>query len=131
MEIKLDNEGLATIATAAIFDSMTQQARDDVVRQALQYLLTPEKNRNTYGVNTTTPLQDAFNAGIRTAAFRAVEEKIQNDPEVQNHIYGLLGPLLNSAMEAEAEDWNSGLADALGSALGAWLSTKARERSNR
>lgn len=130
MEIKLDAETVAGIASAAIFDSMSQEARDSVMKQALQFLLTPEKNRNGYGVGET-PLQTAFNSAIQQAAFKVVKEKIENDLEVQNHIRHILGPLLISALDAEAEEYNSSLADALGNALGVWLANQARERRNR
>lgn len=130
MEIKFDAEIVTGVATAAIFDSMSQEVRDSVIKQALQYLLTPEKNRNGYGVGET-PLQTAFNSAIQQAAFKVVKEKIENDLEVQNHIRHILGPLLISAIDAEAETYNSSLADALGHALGVWLANQARERSNR
>lgn len=126
MEIKFDAEAAASIASAAIFDSMAEDARDSVIKQAIQALLTPEKDRNSYGVGKT-PLQQAFDMAIRESAFRAVREKIENDPEVQANINKLLGPLLISAMNAEGEEYNSSLADALGGALGMWLSEQARK----
>lgn len=125
MEIKLDAEAAASIASAAIFDSLSQDARDSVIKTAIEFLLTPEKNRNNYGAGET-PLQQAFNNAIREVAFRIVKEKIENDPQVEEAILDLLGPLLTSAMKVEGENYESKLADAIGQALGVWLSNQAR-----
>ena len=127
MEIKFDAEAAATIASAAIFDSMSQDARDGVIRSAVQFLLTPEEQR--YGGRGSTPLQDAFNEAIQQAAFKAVQEKIANDPVVTQSIADILGPMINAALVAESELWNSGLANAIGSALGSWLAEQARKGS--
>lgn len=125
MEIKLDPESVQSIASAAIFDHMSQEMRDSVLKQAVESLLTPGK-REYYGTGKT-PLQTAFDQAIAQAAYKAVQEKIAEDPEVRAKIQELLGPLLNSALEAEAKDYNTSLADALGNALGSWLAEQARK----
>lgn len=127
MEIKLDAEAVAGIASAAIFDSLSQESRDSVIKQALQHLLTPEENRGRFGPGET-PLQQAFNQAVQAAAYRIVREKIENDQQVQEGILKLLGPLLISSMEAEAEaNFDSSLAETLGKALGTWLAEQARK----
>lgn len=124
MEIKLDAETAASIASAAIFDSMSQDARDTVLKQAVQALLTPDKG--SYSSPGKTPLQKAFEQAIEAAAFKAVREKIETDLEVQEAITKLLGPLLVSAMNAESENYNSSISEAIGKALGLWLAERAR-----
>lgn len=127
MEIKMDADSLAAIASAAIFDSMAQDQRDSVIKQAIQHLLTPEENRGRYGPGTT-PLQKAFDQSIETAAYRVVQEKIANDPQVTKYIEELLSPMVISAISAEAEFYDSSLADAVGKAVGTWLGEQARKR---
>jgi hypothetical protein len=124
MEIKLDSEAAASIASAAIFESLSQQAREDVVKQAIASLLVPKTERG-YG-SGKTPLQLAFENAISNAAYRVVDDKIKNDPDVTAHIEELLGPLINSAIKAEAEDYSRSIADVVGQALGTWLYEKAR-----
>lgn len=127
MEIKLDAEAAASIASAAIFDSLSEEARDSVIKQAIEHLLTPEKDRMRTN-HGQTPLQTAFNQALNTAAYKAVAEKVSNDPQVTAKIDELLGPLLLKAIEAEAEHYDNSLSDKLGSALGQWLAEKARTR---
>ena len=127
MDLKLDPEAVQSIASAAIFDHLDQEARDSIIKQAVQHLLTPEKDRNSYGVGKT-PLQRAFDQAISQAAHKVVREQIENDPAVQEKILEMLGPLLNSAMEAEAKELDTTLADKIGSALGSWLADVARSK---
>lgn len=131
MEIKLDAEAVAGIASAAIFDSMSEEARDSVIQQAIQYLLTPDQDRASRMRPATTPLQDAFNDAIRQVAYKVVKEKIENDPEIQEAILTLLGPLLTAALTGEASEYGTSLSDKLGIALGSWLNDMARERGSR
>lgn len=126
MKLELDPESVQSIASAAIFDHMTQEARENVLKQAVEALLTPTPSRGGYGIGKT-PLQLAFERAITTAAHQAIQEKIANDPEVSAKIHELLGPLLNAALEAEAENYDTSLADHLGQALGSWLAEQARK----
>lgn len=127
MEIKLDAEAASSIAAAAIFDSLSQDARDSVIKQAVQHLLTPTKDsRPGYYGSGKTPLQTAFDQALTNAAYKAVEEKVKNDPEIHAHIQELLGPLLNKTLEAEAEHFDTSLADKLGGALAQWLAEMAQ-----
>lgn len=128
MEIKLDAEAAASIASAAIFDSLSEEARDSVIKQAIEHLLTPVKNDRFSVGPGQTPLQTAFNQALSTAAYKAVADKVANDPQVTAKIDELLGPLLNKALEAEAENYDNSLSDKLGSALGQWLAEKARSQ---
>lgn len=127
MEVKLDAEAAASIAAAAIFESMTQDARDQVLRQAVQYLLTPEKDsRYPYG-NVSTPLQKAFNSALSTASYQVVQEEIQKSPEVKQAILDILGPLIQGALTAQSTEHNTSLADTIGEAVGRWLAEQARK----
>lgn len=125
--INLDNDALASIASAAIFDSLSESARADILTQAVQYLITPVKNPNGYGAASASPLQEAFQRSLQQAAYKAVEEKIKDDPIVSKQIEDLLGPLVNGALESEAENWNTSLSQEIGKAVGNWLNAKARE----
>lgn len=128
MEIKLDIDAVAGIASAAIFDAMSQDVRDSVIKQAIEFLITPEQERFGTG---KTPLQNAFDSAIRDASYKIVRDQIANNPEVEKGILELLGPLLTSAMNAEADQFNSSLSDTLGHALGNWLSEIARKNGER
>lgn len=128
MEIKLDAEAVTAIASSAIFDSLSQDVRDSVIKQAVQFLLTPEKDRYSHS-GTKTPLQNAFDDAIRSVAYKVVKEKIENNPDIINAINELLGPLIVAALSGEAEEYGCDLSEKLGQALGSWLSQMARERN--
>jgi hypothetical protein len=127
MEIKLDAEAVAGIASAAIFDAMSADMRESVIKQAVQYLLTPEENRGRFGPGKT-PLQNAFDQAIQQVAYKVVKERIEEDPVISEHIQSLIHPLMTQALNAEAVDYETTLADAIGSAMGSWLSELARKR---
>lgn len=126
MDIKLDEEALATIAATAIFKEIDEDTRNTVIQQAVKYLLTPVKTSNYYST-PTTPLQDAFNSAIRQAAHKAVEERVKNDPEVEKTIKELLGPIVLGVVEGQSRNYRDGLANAIGTAIGQWLADNARE----
>lgn len=125
MEIKLDSESLATVAANAIFQEMDQATRDEVLKQAVKGLLTPSTSTWNRG---KTPLQEAFDQALNNAARIAVEKTIRDDPVVSSHIHELLGPLVNSALEAEGVNYDSTLATKIGQAVGQWLAECAQAR---
>jgi hypothetical protein len=127
--IQLDPEAVAGIATAAIFDSLSHESRESIVKQAVEHLLTPEKSRtSTYGSVSKTPLQLAFDQAISQVAFKVVKEKIESDPRIQEKIEELLGPLLLGALAAESSQFDDELSGKIGEVLGMWIAECARER---
>lgn len=126
--ISLDSEALAVVASKAIFDQLPDEQREKILKQAVTFLLTPDTRNRSYGVPGTTPLQDAFNTAIREAAFKAVREQVENDPDLNDAIRKLLGPLIDGALKGEAEHYNNTLADKLGEAIGSWLGDLARSQ---
>jgi hypothetical protein len=126
MEIKLDSEAFAGIASAAIFESLAAESRELIIKQALQHLMTPTKAQ--FGTPGITPLQEAFNQAIYQVATKTIREKIEEDPEVNKYIYDMLGPIITPPLEATATNYDNGLSDALGQALGNWLGDEARKR---
>lgn len=117
MTFTIDSNQFREVATAAIFDSLTQEARESIIKQAIEHLMTPQTPR--YGGKT--PLQESFDQAVYAAARDVVKEHIQDSDEVRNAIHDLLGPLLTAALDAEAKNYSSSLADKLGAALGEWL----------
>ena len=127
MEIKLDADAVAGIASAAIFDSLSQEARESMIKQAIEFLLTPERDRNRFS-HGKTPLQVAFDTAIHQACMKVVQEHVADDPVIKAHILELLGPLITPALKTTAANYDSRLSDALGSALSHWLSEIARDQ---
>jgi hypothetical protein len=125
--LTLDPESIQSIASAAIFDSLSAEARENVVKQAIQHLLTPEKDRNHYNYGKT-PLQRAFDQAIYSAAQKAVDDAVKNDPAVKARIDELLGPLITGAIDELSANYQDDFALKVGQALGNMLSDAARDR---
>lgn len=124
MEIKLDPEAVASIASAAILQSLSAEQRDEVIKQAVSALLRPDEGRG-FG-SGKTPLQKAFDSAIANAAYRVVQEHIANVPEVEEAILKLLGPVLNGIVKEQSSQYNDELSGVIGSAVGSWLADRAR-----
>lgn len=124
--LTIDSDAMAAVASAAIFDSLSEDVRTDILTQAVQYLITPVKSQH-YATPSKSPLQEAFERSLQNAAYQAVEEKIKNDETVAAQINELLGPLILGAMAAEGASYNDGLANAIGQALGSYLAEQSRK----
>lgn len=124
MEIKLDTDAAASIASAAILQSLSEENKQAMIQQALQYLMTPERDRG-YGLSKS-PMQNAFDSALHQAAHKVVQDHIASLPEVETAITDLLGPLLNGVVKKQSENWNDELAGVIGNAIGDWLADKAR-----
>ncbi len=131
MEIKLDAEAAASIASAAIFNSLSEDYRNEVIKQAVQHLIAPSapSSGSSYRPGPS-PIQQAFERALTTAAYTAVEEKVKTDPTIQAEIEKLLGPLINGVLEEESARYNNELSDRIGKALGDWIAEVSRNRSS-
>lgn len=126
MDLKLNAEEMAAIASAAIFEQMSAESRATVIQAAIIHLVTPDSG-SIHSMNRgKTPLQVAFESALQQAAYAAVREKVANDPEVNTYIHQLLGPLIGNALKAESEVYKTSLSEHIGTALGQWLNEKAR-----
>lgn len=129
MEIKLDGDAVASIAATAIFEAMDIDTRNSVIQQALSYLLTPAQVTSGYNNRgaSETPLQQAFNQGVRDATFKLVREYITESEEIKQGILSMLGPLITAALEGEASVYRYGLSESIGHAVGQWLAEQSRK----
>lgn len=73
MKVDLDGLDLSGICSAAIMQSIDESKREQMISEAISYLLTPKRS---YGSSTTSPLQEAFEMAIRRAAVSVVESEI-------------------------------------------------------
>lgn len=118
--LKLDPDSLAHIVQKAVLDSITPEARDQLLTDAIKSLLTiPKDDRPTYQRHTPlqSPLQDAFETAVHFAARKIVNDAIENDPKVQAAIRAVVHPLVADLCEGNYQ----GLPEAIGSAFGKWL----------
>lgn len=117
MDIKLEDEMLKSIVSEAILKSFDDQKRDALVQGAIKHLLTPpQKDRYSYG-EPKSPLQEAFEYGIRNVSIRICGEILENDENVKEKIRGLLNDAMVRLTETNREKTVEKLADAIAAGM--------------
>lgn len=86
-DIKFDPESLKAIVAKAIFDSLTPEARVNILQQAVESLLKAGSSER-YGAPSV--LQQAFNDGVRQVAQAMAHEYVSKDESVQAAIRKLI-----------------------------------------
>lgn len=110
--LKLEPDQVAQIAAAAIVQAMDQNSRERVIQQAVAYLLKPTEG--SYGRAGLSPIQQAFNSAVQQAAQKIIADQINNDPEVQAKIKGLMADVMTKVFEDDREALVINLAAAFG-----------------
>lgn len=122
--INLDPESLSIIVQKAILDSLTPEARDQIMVDAIANLLTIPK-KEQYGRQMDTPLQEAFKSAVHSAAVTVVRDMVQSDEAVQAKILELVSTPI---AEITKGNWD-GLPDRIGEAIGSTVAEWLRDRS--
>lgn len=86
MEIKLDNLNFQEVFTAAIMQTLDAEKKDQLIKGAMQFLLS--KPGNSY--SSTTPLQDAFQSALREETTKVAREYLNSNQEIQKSLEGLI-----------------------------------------
>lgn len=91
--INLPGEAFEALVQKAILDSLTPEQRENIIAQALKFLVTPQES-GYYGKRVESPLQHAFQTATRGALGRVVEDMVVNDEEVRGFVEGELRTLV-------------------------------------
>lgn len=93
MKIELGPEQVKEFVQAAIMDSISAESRDAIVAKAVESLITPRES--TYGFRkNSTPLQEAFDGAVQSAARQIVQERLEVDTVMQKAILDVVSPVL-------------------------------------
>ncbi len=114
---ELDEELMAKVASAAILEQISDEDRNGLVAKAVEHLMTPASSRLYPGLRLT-PVQEAFDLGVETAARQIIYRYIQENPVVKERIIALVAQAFDKIMEPEfreaaAEKMADGLVAAL------------------
>lgn len=117
MNISMNEEQMTALVSKAIFDGLTQEAKDEMLQKALRHLMTKEKS--SYGYEPKrTPLEEAFQSAARIVAHETATVKLQSDETFKTNIEALFtdlgkklfeGPLREKLLESMADAVVSGL----------------------
>lgn len=91
VELNLDGDALKVVAAQAILDQLTPEKKEDLIRQSIVNLITPEKRSSyQFGAPTSTALQDAFDHAVSQIAQEVLKEALQEDSDVMNKIHSVI-----------------------------------------
>ncbi|WP_109527180.1 MULTISPECIES: hypothetical protein [Nocardia] len=91
MNITIPPEDLNQALGKAILETLTEDARNTIITDAIAYLNAP--NSRGYGGDKTTPLQDAFREGVRRLTDTLIEDVLKESEryqQVRSEIAGLI-----------------------------------------
>ena len=97
--MNVDNETMKTVMAKAILDSMTNEARDELLSKAVTDFIT-KKEGGIYGA--ITPLQQAFADATRQVAREAIKQKL-DEPEFKTLITSAVNEAITKAFEEEGK----------------------------
>lgn len=83
MEVKLDTAGMQMLVEKAIFDGLTPEKREDLLRGAIQALMA---RTSSSSYNSPTVLQQTFNDAARRVAEKIATDHLETDPEFQTNV---------------------------------------------
>lgn len=117
MNISMNEEQMTALVSKAIFDGLTQQAKDEMLQKALRHLMTKEEKSYGYGPKRT-PLEEAFQQSAYAVARQIAEERLAADDTFRSGIEALFvdlgkalfeGPLRAKLVETMADSVVSNL----------------------
>lgn len=111
ISIPLPPDALQTIVAGAVLNAITGEHRDTIIKAALQYLLTPKEAPGYYG-RRSSPLEDAFNLALSSAATRICLDHIERSEEIKTKVRELAQAAFEKAF-SEPEGLVRKMADAL------------------
>lgn len=89
MDIKISDEQMQSIVSAAVLQAMGTEARDTVMKAAIEYLLTPKSDDRYSYSKPKSPLQRAFENAIEVYAMGAAREWLEEREDARQQIRDL------------------------------------------
>lgn len=79
MDIKFTDEQLQQVITKAIFDSLTTEQKEDLLKKAVSSLLQPRERSGYSSYSKKTQLQEAYELAAYQVASSLIAEEMKND----------------------------------------------------
>lgn len=87
VNLGIDGKAIQELAGEAILRAIDDGARERLIKEALQHLLTRPSSQ--YG-SRESPLQGAFQSAVADVARKIVNEKLVGDPEIEAEVKKLV-----------------------------------------
>lgn len=111
LSIELDAEAIRTATAQALIGNMPAEAREKLLAIAVDNLLRENRDRG-FG-RGSTPLQDAFDAAVRTVAQTIAEEHVRDNPELVAKMRELVRKTADAVLGTADAKWEERLKEAL------------------
>lgn len=102
LKIEFPQDELKTLIGGWVINQMTEEHKEKVLAQAIDYLLTPKKE--SWQQVASSPLNDAFVAACRNVMQDVANELVRDNAEVRAKIGAKLGEALMAWLEGNGTD---------------------------
>lgn len=126
LAINIDAEMLKNHVQAALFSALTQEKRDELIREALKSLMDPKKEANNYygRGDGDSPLLAAMKSAAIEVTRKIALEYLQKDTKFQEQVRDLFHEAWNKCIAAG--DVRQKVVDRMAENIGQALVTKDR-----
>jgi predicted YcjX-like family ATPase len=109
MKLDLNDDQLQSVVAAALMHHIDQDKRDLLIKDALQYLITPKDS--AYGSREkVSPLVQAFRSAMDTVATAMIRKDLEGNEQVAQAIKGLIAEAVHKMEHDNREQTVSRLA---------------------
>lgn len=106
-----ESETIKTLVTDAMFKTLDQAKRDELIRAALASILKEDFSR-LHG-HTDSPLSQAFQDAANQVCREIVREKLEKDPEFVKQIRGVIDDAFENVLKKQRPKLVQSVTDAL------------------
>lgn len=104
MDIKLDENSMRELVSKTIFESMTPEDRDAMMKKAIQGLLVVDQKDGYYGTKKVNLIEQFFKEGIERAARKHIEEKLNTDEDFIANVESLYADVAKKLFGTEIRE---------------------------
>lgn len=116
--LNINESVLEGVITKAILDSITPEARDQMLAGAIDKLLAApargEFGYNAYAAHKKSNLELAFERAIFNTAVKVASEELNADPRLRQRVQSMISPLISGILN---EDHDDAIKEAIGRAI--------------
>lgn len=118
MEVKIDAESVKGFVAEAVLRSLDAEARERLIRQAIEHLLKPQESPFGARSERISPLEVAFRQAVEMVARKMVAEQVASDPAISEAIGKLVAAGIRRLEERSSDPKVS---DAIADTIGKWI----------
>jgi hypothetical protein len=101
MDLRIDDAAMKAMVAKSIVDSLTGEAREKLITDAIQSLLAAPRDGSNYYGSKISPLQQAFNSAVEQEARKYAADAISNDPVFKEQIAKLFADVAAKLFDEE------------------------------